>query len=136
MVLIGVLLMLAIGSMWASHAWQQTFAQQRMMQHQALEVLAWQAAEAGGMYAWQQHLHQACPKTGESLQEGAPATRWRVSELLDQNQLCSLLVIGEVLDTSTGNALVIAQAHLLVEITEEGEPPRSTIKRWQRVYPR
>ena len=136
MVLIGVLLMLAIGSMWASYAWQQAFAQQRMMQHQTLEVMAWQAAEAGALQLWHQNILQACPKTGGALLEGLPGTRWRIGEFLEASQPCTLYVIGEVFDTSADATLVIAQAHLLLEFRDLGDPLKTHITRWQRVYPR
>lgn len=136
MVLLGVLIMLAIGSMWTSYSWQQAFAQQRMMQHQTLEVLAWQAAEAGGMQLWRQYTRGSCPKTGGALLEGVPSARWQIIELLDAEQICSLVVAGEVVDSSTHPSIIIARAHLLLEITETGEPLLSSITRWQRIYPR
>ena len=133
MVMIGVLLMLAIGSLLASHAWQQAFAQQRMMQHQTLEVMAWHAAEAGALQLWHQ---KACPKTGSGLLEGSPGTRWRIDDSLEASQPCTLYIIGEVFDTSADATLVIAQAHLLLEFSDLGDPPKTNITRWQRVYPR
>ena len=136
LVLLSVLLMLAIGSLWASYAWQQAFSQQRMMQHQTHEVLAWQAAEAGGMHLWHQSMHTVCPNSGGAFMEGSPGTRWRIGESLQSQQDCSLWVVGEVLDTSSEATQVVSQAHLLLEITEKGEPLQPTIQRWQRVYPR
>jgi hypothetical protein len=132
-VLLTVLVMLVVASAWATYAWRQVFWQQRMLHSQGLEFMAWQAAEAGALQLWHQ---KACPKTGGALLEGLPGTRWRIGEFLEASQPCTLYVIGEVFDTSADATLVIAQAHLLLEFSDLGDPLKTHITRWQRVYPR
>lgn len=151
MVLLGVLLILAAGSVWTRFAWQQVFAQQRMMQHQTLEALAWQAAESGAMQLWQQALNASGQPVATwqwpaSTQQpnpvtGAPASQWHLKsppQFDTASDTWWLHISGEVISETGSSLTPLSQAQLLLRIgqTSLKEGAVTRVTGWQRVYPK